>query len=237
MLVHHRSRSPFTLPKRPHAIADVGGDVVVVLGGVAVVVDDPLAYVAGHRDAVVAALARDGGGDLDAAIAIVDAAVTASAPAASVSFVDDFTPEELSDTPAPVPVDDDIAAVCDDADTPLSWLYRELSALRPRPDVIVELGPGAGGLSALIGPIAKKALIMVDISLRSVLVARHKARGAGAKRVVAVVADACALPVADGAADVVVAENVIDVVDDADAFVRAAFAALKPGGLFLLTTP
>ena len=56
-----------------------------------------------------------------------------------------------------------------------------------------ELGPGAGGLSPLIGPIAKKALIMVDISLRSDLVARHKARGAGAKRVVAVVADACAL--------------------------------------------
>ncbi len=238
MLVHPRSRSSVSLPRKAaHAIVDVDGDGVVVLGGAVVLVDDALAWVASHRDAIIAALARAGGADLDDAIGIVDAAVAASAPCGSVSFVDDFTLEELVGAPAPVPLDDDVKDVCDDADTPLSWLYRQLSGLKPRPDVVVEIGPGAGGLSALLGPIAKKTLVVVDVSLRSVLIARQKASDAGAKRVVAVVADACALPVDDGAADVVVAENVVDVVDDADAFIAGAFAALKPGGLFLLTTP
>jgi SAM-dependent methyltransferase len=51
------------------------------------------------------------------------------------------------------------------------------------------------------------------------------------------VADACALPIADGAADVVVAENVIDVVDDADAMLAGAHRALRRGGTLALTTP
>jgi hypothetical protein len=246
MLVHPARRTPITLPKKAHALGPSSarspkhaGEALFVFGGVPILVDDAVGYVAAHRDAIIAALARDGADDLDVAIGIIDAAVAVSGAVEAAAFVDDFTAEEVSGDAAPALKDDVIAQVCDDATTPLSWIFREVGALKAKPGVIVEVGPGAGGLSSLLAGIAKKHLIVVDRSLRSVLLSRAKAKAAaiGNVRVVGVVGDACALPVADESADVVVAENVIDVVDDADAFVAGVFAALKPGGAFILTTP
>jgi SAM-dependent methyltransferase len=117
----------------------------------------------------------------------------------------------------------------DDSDTPLAFLVRQV----PAAGTVIEIGPGAGGLSALLGPRAKKKHIVIDLSLRSVLLARR----AGGPRALGVIADACALPIADGAADVVVAENIIDVVEDADAFIAGAHRALRRGGVLALTTP
>ncbi|HEY1099546.1 MAG TPA: methyltransferase domain-containing protein, partial [Myxococcota bacterium] len=86
-------------------------------------------------------------------------------------------------------------------------------------------------------------LIVVDISLRSVLLARARARATATSKprrdaIVGVVAAAdVALPVLDDSVDVIVAENVVDVVDDPSGLLSAFALALKPGGTLLLTSP
>jgi SAM-dependent methyltransferase len=176
---------------------------------------------------VIAAVATHGG-DVGAVVAALDV-VIADARDAQAPFVDDFTPEEARDAPAPPLVDAALQDLLDDSDTPLAFLVRQV----PAAGTVIEIGPGAGGLSALLGPRAKKKHIVIDLSLRSVLLARR----AGGPRALGVIADACALPIADGAADVVVAENIIDVVEDADAFIAGAHRALRRGGVLALTTP
>jgi SAM-dependent methyltransferase len=92
-------------------------------------------------------------------------------------------------------------------------------------NVIVEVGPGAGGLSSLIAPRAKKRHVIVDQSLRCVLLARSRARvaaGTHADRVRGVVASAEALPFADGSVDTLVAENLVDLLDDPETRASAA---------------
>jgi SAM-dependent methyltransferase len=55
--------------------------------------------------------------------------------------------------------------------------------------------------------------------------------------VAAVVADAQALPVRPGAAQVVVAENVLDLLDAPEAFLARVQTALAPRGRALVSTP
>lgn len=228
MLVHPQTRAPLGRRRARHTgTVRAGDDVVLAIDGVPILVPDPIGWCARHRDAVIAAVATHGG---DVA-AVVDALAVVAADARDIQapFVDDFTPEEARDAPPPPLVDAGLQDLIDDGDTPLSFLARHV----PAADAVVEIGPGAGGLSTLLGPLAKKTLVVLDLSLRSVLLAR---RGAGA-RCVGVVADACMLPIADGAADVIVAENVVDVVDDADAFIAGIHRALRRGGTVALTTP
>lgn len=228
MLVHPQTRAPLGRFRSHHTGAvRAGDDVVFVVDGAPILVPDALSWCARHRDAVIAAVATHGG-DVAAVVAALDV-VIGDARDTQTPFVDDFTPEEARDAPPPLLVDAALQDLIDDGDTPLAFLARHVQAA----GTIVEIGPGAGGLSALLAPRAKKKLVVVDLSLRSVLLARRAVgpRGLG------VVADACALPIADGAADVVVAENVIDVVDDADAFIAGAHRALRRGGTLALTTP
>ena len=228
MLVHPLTRAPLSrLRSRQTGAVRAGRDTVLIVDGVPVLLPDPLSWCARHRDAVIAAVATHGG-DVPAVVAALDT-VIGDARDAQAPFIDDFTPEEARDAAPPPLIDAGLQDLLDDGDTPLAFLAHHV----PAGDVIVELGPGAGGLSSLLAPRTRKRLIVVDLSLRSVLLAR---RAAGA-RGLGVVADACLLPIADGAADVVVAENIIDVVDDADAMLSGAHRALRRGGTLALTTP
>jgi SAM-dependent methyltransferase len=228
MFVHPETRAPLARLRAHHTgAARAGDDVVFVVDGVPILVPDPVTWCGRHRDGVIAAVATMGG-DVAAVVAGLDA-VIGDARQPQAPFVDDFTPEEARDAPPPALVDAALQDLLDDGTTPLAFLAKHV----PAAGVIVELGPGAGGLSSLLGPRAKRKLVVMDLSLRSVLLARR----AGGPRTVGVVADACALPIADDAADVIVAENVIDVVDDADAMLAGMHRALRRGGTLALTTP
>lgn len=229
MLIHPVGRAPLSRhAARATGAVKAGADVVFVIDGVPVLVEDAAGWCARHRDSIIASVARSGG-DVGAVVVALDAIVSGPARVSQAPFVDDFTPEEARDAP-PLPlVDDDVQDVIDEGMTPLQWLAK----VTPTAPVILELGPGAGGLSAILGARARKKLFVVDISLRSVLLARD---AAGA-RAVGVVGDATALPFADASVDLVVAQNVVDIVDDADALIEGVKRALKPGGRFALTTP
>ena len=218
-------------------IIEVDGDVVPVFDGVAILVDDPAAWCGRHKDAVIAALVRAGVAvDLET-VTILEAMAAEAERQTPTLFTDDFTPEEAVDAPPPQLVDDDVQKLLDDALSPMSWL---LANMQPA-DTVVEVGPGGGGLSSLLAPFAKK-LFVIDISLSAVLLARGRARAvvktkAQRDNIRGVVANAEFLPFAPGSVDVVVAENVVDVVDDPRGFLTSASEALKAGGTLLLTSP
>jgi SAM-dependent methyltransferase len=228
MIVHPITRAPLgRLRSRFTGTTRAGNDVVFVVDGVPILLSDPVTWCAQHRDAIIAAVARDDG-EVGPVVAALDALVR-DARATQAPFVDDFTPEEARDAPSPRLVDAALEDLLDDGEAPLEFLARTV----PAGDVIVDVGPGAGGLTALLAPRARKKLVVVDISLRAVLLAR---RAAGRKGI-GIVADAAALPLADHAVDVVVAQNLVDVIDDVDGFLAGARRALRRGGTLALTTP
>ncbi len=218
-------------------IVEVDGDVVPVFDGVAVLVEDPAAWCGRHRDAVIAALVSAGVVvDLETVTVLEAMAAEAERQTPSL-FVDDFTPEEAVDFPPPQLVDEGVQKLLDDAQSPLSWLVANMKPAT----VVVEVGPGAGGLSSLLAPFAKQ-LFVVDISLKSVLLARSRARAAvktkaQREQIRGVVASAEFLPFAAETVDVIVAENIVDLLDDPRGFLTSASVALKAGGTLLLTSP
>jgi SAM-dependent methyltransferase len=228
MIVHPITRAPLGRV-RPGFTGTVraGDDVVFVVHGVPILVPDPRSWCAQHRDAIIAAVARDGG-DVGPVVVALDTLV-ADRNAIGAPFVDDFTPEEARDAPPPRLVDAALEALLDESVTPLAFMAREV----PAGPVVVEVGPGAGGLTTLLQTRATQRLVVVDHSLRAVVLARR----AGGRRAVGIVADAAALPLDDGAVDVLVAQNVVDVIDDVDAFLAGAKRALRRGGTLALTTP
>jgi SAM-dependent methyltransferase len=204
-----------------------------VVGGVPVLVPDPAAWCATHHDAVVATLAAAGLLD-DEALALVDefaAAGHARGDIDAAPFVDDFTPEEARDAPPQKIAHRALADLVDDAIVggPLAWITAQLG----RPRVALELGPGAGALTSFVGDVVGRELWTLDVSLRAVLLAMAR----GGARTRGVVADACALPFSAGTFDLVVANNVVDVVDAPGALVEQVARVLAPGGRFVLTTP
>lgn len=114
----------------------------------------------------------------------------------------------------------------------LHWLARARAALIPparRPGaVLVDVGCGAG----LLAPhVAGKGYRHIGVDL--VTSALHQAAEHG---VVPVRADAAALPLRDGCADVVSAGEVLEHVPDLAGVVREACRVLRPGGLFVADT-
>ncbi|MGC4804086.1 methyltransferase domain-containing protein [Micromonospora sp. DT233] len=114
----------------------------------------------------------------------------------------------------------------------LHWLARARGALVPpaaRPDaVLVDLGCGAG----LLAPhLAGKGYRHVGVDLTRSALAQAAAHG-----VRPVHADATAVPLADGCADVVAAGEVLEHVPDWRHTVAEACRLLRPGGLLVLDT-
>jgi SAM-dependent methyltransferase len=103
----------------------------------------------------------------------------------------------------------------------------------PGPAVILDLGCGDGSaLAVAAGPHSAHRFVGIDWSADAL----RRARALGLTVVRAGVA-APGLPVADGAADVVIMSEVIEHLVDPDGAVAEARRVLRPGGELLLSTP
>lgn len=195
-----------------------------LLAGVPVLVPDPYDWCGRYREAALATLA-----EFDAATPERVECVNAFAQGrdASERFGDDWTAHELDGRAAPE-LESDALDDLAKRQSPRAWL---LETLPKRVGATLELGCGAGVLSESLA-LRTRQLMVADLSLRAVLHARTRSNAA-----LGVVMDAQALPLAPSSLDVVVAENVVDLLDEPRAFLASARAAVKAGGRLLLTTP
>ena len=206
-----------------------------VLGEVPVLVADPSTYCATFHDAILAALAEQGLADREV-VAVVEAFAEGRTGVAQ-AFGDDWTTHEASGDAAPVPVKgaatralSGLLRVAHD-EGPASWLARRMRPVK----LALEVGCGAGERSELLGQHAER-LLMADLSLRAVLRARARAARHDAD-VAGVVMNAQALPVKRRALDLLVAEHVVDLLDEPFDFLTQAREALGKKGELLITTP
>lgn len=204
------------------------------LAGVPVLVEEPAAWCGAFRDSVLASLAEVGAAS-DDAVAVVDAFASAAPHAEARRFGDDWTAEEArgAETGEVRTPSRALAALLAAARTasPASWLLRHA----PRGGLVLEVGCGAGVTGAALARRAER-LLVADWSLRAVLKARSRGLAAGGE-VAGVVLDAEALPLAAGAVDLLVAENLVDLLDAPARFLDEARRVLAPKGRALLTTP
>ena len=104
-----------------------------------------------------------------------------------------------------------------------------------RPGSILEIGCGAGGMSPGLSARSDR-FVVSDLSLRAVCFARQKVRASG-QSCASVVLDAQTLPFSKGAMRLVVAQNVVDLLDDPRRFLYQTARVMTPRGLFLVSTP
>lgn len=195
-----------------------------LLAGVPVLVPDPYDWCGRYREAALATLA-----EFDAATPESVECVNAFAQGidATERFGDDWTAHELEGR-APPELESDALDEVAKRESPRAWL---LKTLPRRVGSMLELGCGAGVLSEQLAKRTRN-LMVADLSLRAVLHARARSGAA-----LGVVMNAQVLPLAASSLDVIVAENVVDLLDEPRAFLASARAAVKPGGRLLLTTP
>jgi SAM-dependent methyltransferase len=206
-----------------------------VLGDVPVLVADPATYCARYHDALLAALAEQGLADREA-VAVVEAFAEGRSEAPAV-FGDDWTAHELSGDAAPALVRGAASAALAQllrvaqAQGPAAWLARHV-----KPAALgLEVGCGAGARSEVLAQRVER-LVVADLSLRAVLRARARAARHDAE-VAGVVLDAQALPLRRASLDLLVAEHLVDLLDEPFEFLSQARAAVKKGGTLLVTTP
>jgi SAM-dependent methyltransferase len=109
-----------------------------------------------------------------------------------------------------------------------------VAAHLPRDGMLVDVGCGEGQVARLAAEVAGMRVVGVDPAMSQVAVAAERG---GA--VAYVQGSAAALPVADGAADAVVACLVFEHIEDLDVALDEVARVLRPGGtfLFLLNHP
>lgn len=206
-----------------------------VLGGVPVLVTDPSGYCAAFHDAILATLAEQGLADKEA-VAVVEAFAEGRSDSPQ-TFGDDWTSHEASGGAAPGLVKGAatkaLKSLLDVAreDGPARWLERRMRPVK----LVLEVGCGAGERSELLGKHAQR-LLVGDLSLRAVFQARARAARQQTD-VEGVVMNAEALPVRNGALDLLVAEHVVDLLDEPFEFFTRARKALGKKGELLVTTP
>lgn len=103
-------------------------------------------------------------------------------------------------------------------------------------DCVLELGAGTAALSAAVAPMVGHVVVS-DISLAWLVLARHRLGTAGIDRVTLVATTGDRLPFAACEFDAVLAADVIEHVPDPDALVAACYRVLRPGGAMWLSTP
>ena len=110
-----------------------------------------------------------------------------------------------------------------------------LASLLPREGRILEVGCGTGGLLAAA---ARQGMAIegTDIALRWLVVARRRLDDLGIS-VPLVAASAERLPYPDASFDAVVADSVLEHLDDPFAAVREIARVLRPGGMMLAWSP
>jgi SAM-dependent methyltransferase len=205
-----------------------------LLGEVAVLVPDPASWCATFYDAILSTLAEHGAATREAVHVVQAFAQGSHEPS---RFGDDWTEFERKGEAPPAPVKGPAHVALSTlqalaaSDGPGAFVDRHLHAC----DLAVEVGCGAGHRSELLSQRARH-LVVGDWSLRAVM--QGQVRAARALSAVApVVMDAAALPLVSGSADLVVAENVVDLLDEPLAFLEGVRRALKKKGRALVTTP
>jgi SAM-dependent methyltransferase len=110
-----------------------------------------------------------------------------------------------------------------------------LAALLPRTGRILEVGCGTGGLLVAAGR-AGRAIEGVDIALRWLVVARRRLEDHGLD---VGLFGACAerLPWTDGTFDAVVADSVLEHLDDPEAALKEWRRVVRPGGRLVVWSP
>lgn len=114
-------------------------------------------------------------------------------------------------------------------------LTRTQDYLRPEMTVL-EIGCGTGSVALEHAPHVAE-IRATDLSGRMVEIAREKAAAAGVTNIRFEQAGLDDLVVAPGSVDVVLAMNVLHLLDDRDAALAKIHRMLKPGGLLISTTP
>lgn len=209
-----------------------------VLGDVPVLVADPSGYCARFHDAILAALAEHDLAEREA-VSVVEAFAEGRAEPAQ-SFGDDWTSHEASGGEAPVPVKGAATKALGTLlrvareDGPASWFSRRLRPVK----LALEVGCGAGERSEVLAQHAER-LLVGDLSLRAVFRGRARAVSDGrhGAEVAGVVMNAEALPIRRGTLDLLVAEHVVDLLDEPFEFLTQARKALRKKGELLITTP
>jgi SAM-dependent methyltransferase/uncharacterized protein YbaR (Trm112 family) len=208
-----------------------------VLGGVPLMLQDPGAYLSSYRESLLSTLVEFDYAS-PAALRIVDDFCIGYQSEAT-RYGDDWTAQESGD-PTPTLGSDTAALQIFHSLTQAN----EESGLQPtvlrllaseRYDSIVEVGPGAGGLSLLLAERCDR-LVLIDLSLRSLL-RSQRACSSGAAEVGAVVGDAVALEMASDCAQAVVAANVVDLLEAPEPFLLSVSRWLVQKGELILTTP
>jgi len=111
-----------------------------------------------------------------------------------------------------------------------------LAALLPRAGTTLEVGCGSGGLLVAAAR-SGRSIVGVDIAARWLALARRRLRERGIEGVVTVGADAARLPWDDSAFGAVVADSVIEHLDDPAAALREWARVVQPGGSLVLWSP
>ena len=101
--------------------------------------------------------------------------------------------------------------------------------------VVLEVGCGTGSTALLHAPQVGQ-VIATDFADGMVAIARERAREAGIGNVTFVVADAAALEFDDGSFDVVLALNLLHLVDDLDTVLAELVRVLRSGGFLVAST-
>lgn len=208
-----------------------------VLGGVPVMLVDPGAYLSSYRESLLTSLVEFEYAS-PAALRIVDE-FCSGYQNEPTRYGDDWTAEE-SGGPAPT-----LGSGSDSLQ-----IFQELAQANQKAglhptvlrlldgehhDSIVEVGPGAGGLSALLAQRCDQ-LVLIDLSMRSLL-RSVRASSPGKAKVAALIGDAAALELASDCAHAVVAANVIDLLDVPEPFLASVSRWLVRKGELILTTP
>lgn len=208
-----------------------------VLGGVPLMLSDPGAYLASYRESVLASLVEHGRAS-SAALRLVDEFCSGYATE-PMRYADDWTAHESGEAEPVIAAGSSALSafqklVDENRSSGLRSTVLELLDSQ-RYDAIVEVGPGAGGLSRLLAERCDN-LVLVDLSLRSLLRSQSIAAPAGAE-VAAVLGDVAGLEMASDCASAVVAANVVDLLEEAERFLVAVSRWLVRGGELILTTP
>jgi SAM-dependent methyltransferase/uncharacterized protein YbaR (Trm112 family) len=212
-----------------------------VLAGVPVLVPDPASWMAAYRESVLATLVELGAAG-PAAAEVVASFAAARRGVEPLRFGDDWVDGEAEqDEGAIAPPDGEEArlfaaflAAARRGGGPAAAID-ELCGDGER-GCVVELGCGAGTLSARLRARARR-LVVADLSLRAAARAGAQAQAAAGGLCAAAVLDAEQPAVAAGAADAVVAVNLVDLLEQPESFVTAAAEILAPEGRLLVATP
>ncbi|WP_170125479.1 class I SAM-dependent methyltransferase [Jannaschia seohaensis] len=109
--------------------------------------------------------------------------------------------------------------------------------LRDRPgSQVVEIGCGTGSTALTLAPHADR-IRAADVSAAMIEIARDKARDIDPEKLSFEVAAFEDLAVAEGSQDMVMAHSLLHLLERRDAAIAAAHRWLRPGGVFVSSTP